>query len=173
MLTHGIAGMPPGLEGAFQPGIAGVTGGLRPSSPWDVVVSLDAPDLPGERIELFTLADGTLVLDATVPDGALDPLVEAVEKAITPPYGAAGVRHDGDLWALAAWSVDLLELPGLPDGEELVVSRVDGRVEAAIDGVEVQPPATLLAVLRGQSGDVALVAEPVDGDVWAAEITPL
>jgi hypothetical protein len=167
------SGTGPEAPGLLPLAVPAVTGGLRPSNPWDVLVSVEAPDVPGEQVGFYAVDEHRLVHDAVVSDGALEAIAAAVARALPPPYGAAGVRHDGGLWAVAAWSVELVELAGLPEGEALVAARVDGRVEVTIDGVVVLPSAQLHAVLDRRAGDVALVAERVDQGLWAVELAPL
>ena len=147
-LAHVLAGggflmAPPDVFGNPAPlGEVAFHGIARPRR-WDVVTSAEA-ELPGTEVHFVALPDGTLLVDEDVPDGALEPLAEAVEQSVQPPYRAVGVRRGERVWAVAAVQTEIRELAG-EEGDELE------RVE---DGV----------VLRGRR---------LDGDLWEVEETPL
>jgi hypothetical protein len=157
------------LDGDPGLGIAGVTGVARPRGEWDVASSASAPDLPGDELTFVALADGTLVVDGEVPDGAAGPLADAVEQYLQPPYRAAAVRKEGDVWAVAAARVTVLDLSSV-DGDMLEVARVGEGVAFSVDGAASLAPLEVRQVLEGHDGDVALTAERIDGTTWVAEI---
>lgn len=165
----GFLAAPPGLDGSPALGIAGVTGVARPRGEWDVAASATAPDLPGDELTFVTLPDGTIVVDEDVPDGAPAPLADAVEQYLAPPYRAAALRKEGDVWAVAAARVMVLELSSV-DGDSLEVARVGEGVTFSVDGVSSLAPLEVRRVLDGYGGDVALTAERIDGTTWVAEI---
>ncbi len=167
--TAGFLAAPPGLDGDAGLGIAGVTGVARPRGEWDVAVSTSAPGLPGDELTFVTLVDRTLVVDEDVPEGTVTPLAEAVEQFLEPPYRAAGLRKEGDVWAVAAARATLLELPSV-DGDTLEASRVGEGITFAVDGVPSLAPLEVQHVLDGLDGDVALTAERIDGTTWIAEV---
>jgi len=168
-LTAGFLAAPPGLDGDPWLGIAGVTGVARPRGEWDVASSASAPGLPGDELTFVTLADGTLVVDGDVPEGAPAPLADAVEQYLQPPYRAAALRKEGDVWAVAAARVTVLELSSV-DGGSFEVARVGERVTFSVDGVASLAPLEVRRVLDGYEGDVAITAEHIDGTTWVAEI---
>ena len=147
-LAHVLAGggflmAPPDALGHPAPlGEVAFHGVARPRR-WDAVASAEA-DLPGSEVHFVALPDGTLLVDEDVPDGALEPLAEAVEQSVEPPYRAVGVRRGERVWAVAAVRTEVRELSG-EDGDELE------RVEEGV-------------VLRGRR---------LDGDLWEVEETPL
>ena len=147
-LAHALGGegflmAPPDVFGNPAPlGEVAFHGVARPRR-WDVVASAEA-ELPGTELHFVALPDGTLLVDEDVPDGALEPLAEAVEQRLQPPYRAVGVRRGERVWAVAAVRTEIRELLG-EEGDE--VERVE-------DGV----------VLRGRR---------LDGDLWEVEETPL
>ena len=165
----GFLSAPPGIDGSAGLGIAGVTGVARPRGEWDVAASASAPGLPGDELTFVALADGTLVIDDDVPEGAPAPLADAVEQYLQPPYRAAAVRKGGDVWAIAAARVTVLELESV-DGDTLEVARVGEGVTFSVDGVASLAPLEVRQVLEGYNGDVALTAERIDGTTWVAEI---
>ena len=134
---------PPDVFGNPAPlGEVAFHGVARPRR-WDVVASAEA-ELPGTELHFVALPDGTLLVDEDIPDGALEPLAEAVEQRLQPPYRAVGVRRGERVWAVAAVRPEIRELLG-EEGDE--VERVE-------EGV----------VLRGRR---------LDGDLWEVEEAPL
>ena len=137
-----------------------------------MVASARAPDLPGAELTFVTLADGTLVVDSDVPEGAPAPLADAVEQTLQPPYRAAALRQDDDVWAVAATGVTLIELPDV-DGGRLELTRIGEATTFAVDGEASLPPLDVRRLLDRYDGDVALTAERIDGPTWVADVWKL
>ena len=138
-LMHGLAdgflSAPPDEFGRPSPfGEVALHGVARPRE-WDTIVSV-AADLPGDVVHFTALADGTLVVEEDLPDGVLNPLADAVEAAINPPYVAEGVRRDGSVWAVGAKRIRVRAFPGeeedelelIEDGQIVIGRRLDGDV---------------------------------------------
>src|SRR5213593_4591415 len=107
-------------------GETGIHGVARPRE-WDAVATVEAPELAGDSLEFVCLPDGTLLLDEEVDADAAGPLADALEQAVRPPYRAQAVRRAGPTWAVAARSIEVVELPERLDGGEIVVaSGADG-----------------------------------------------
>jgi hypothetical protein len=151
------------------PWIAGVTGVARPRGEWEVAVSSRAPELPGDELTFVALSDGTLVVDEDIPDGTAAPLADAVEEYLQPPYRAAALRKDGELWAVAASRVTLLELTSV-EGDRLEAARVGEGITFSVDGISSLPPLEVRGMLERYDGDVAVTAEHIDGTTWVAEV---
>ncbi len=108
--------------------------GIHRQREWDVVASVEADGIPGGEVHFCALPDGTLVVDEDVPDGALIPLAEAVEGSLQPPYRAEAVRRGERIWAVAARTIEVRELPGtiadelelVEDGQVTIGRRLDG-----------------------------------------------
>ncbi|HEX3290436.1 MAG TPA: hypothetical protein VHR46_03510 [Gaiella sp.] len=160
----------PALEPAGL-GMPGLTGVERSRGPWDILTTAHAPELPGPELTFVALADGTLVVDADVPDGSVTPLADALEQELEPPYEAAAVRAESGTWTVAAHTV--LIAPAAPaDGENAELARVDGVLSAKLDDSEIDPhkaPPGLVALLDGVDGDAALTAERLDETTWVAQ----
>jgi len=154
---------------AEGPWIAGVTGSPRPRGEWDVATSAKAPEMPGEELTFVALADGTLVVDEDIPDGAAGPIADAIEEYIEPPYRAAALRKESDLWAVAAARVTLLDLTTI-EGDRLEAARVGEGITFSVDGKASLPPLEVRSMLERFEGDVAVTAEHVDGTTWVAEV---
>lgn len=174
-LLHASAGgflsATPGLDGEPGPGSAGIHGVPRGRT-WDVVASASAGELRGETVTFVVLADGTIVVDEEVSDGALQPLAEALERSVDAPYRAAAMRHDGELWTAVAEHVTIVELPGV-DEEEIELTVVGGERTLKLDGEPTIRPLPALDALAEQESDVAIHAERVDGHLFAADVYPL
>jgi hypothetical protein len=165
-LTHDPFGGPTPL-GATPLGETGVHGVPR-ARRWDAVGTTEAPALRGDAVHFVALADGTLVVDEDVPDGALGPLADAIEASLTPPYRAEAVRREGTVWAVAARRIEVVELPGV-EGEELEVTVRGLERSLVVDGERsfglipaLEQLAEHDAVVRGVRIDEALWEIKVD-----------
>ncbi len=105
--------------------IAGIHGVPRPRE-WDAVASAEAPGLPGDEVEFVVLEDGSLIVDEDVPDGVLSPLADALDTLIEAPYHAYARRRGQDVWAAAAFVVDVVEVPEELPGDTVSISVQDG-----------------------------------------------
>src|SRR5207248_5707983 len=99
---------------------------------WDTFVTADAPDVAGTEVDFLTLPDGTILVEEEEGDAALEPLANAVETKIAPPYRAKAVKQTDRIWAVSAMRIqvarlevggDTIELTQTSDGRAL---RVDG-----------------------------------------------
>jgi hypothetical protein len=154
--------------GGAIPGVMGV----GPGRTWDAVVSTHAGELTGDAVTFVALDDGTLIVFDDVPDGSLGPIADALEEMVAPPYRGAAAKNEGDVWTAVAESVVIAELPGVA-GDVVDLSLVDGVRELTIDGESKTSPVPALDNLAEGSGDVALHAERVDGDLFAVDVFPL
>ena len=167
----GFLAQPPGLEGAEGLGIAGISGVPRGRT-WDAVGSARCPELPGDELTFVAFADGAIVVEADVPDGSLLPLAESLEALVDPPYRAAAVRTQDDVWTAVAESVRLLELPDV-DADAIDLTVVSGERELTLDGQRETRAIGELDVIAEQQADVAIHAERVDGNTFAVDVFPL
>ena len=167
----GFLAEPPGLDGDPGLGIPGLSGVPRGRS-WDVSASAHAPELDGDTVTFVTLTDGTVIVDDDQPDGSLVPLADAIEETLPPPYRAAAVRNEGDVWSVVAERVAIVELPEI-DGDVVDLSTVDGIRELRIDDVATIRPLPALDVLTEEHRDVALHAERIDSEIFAVDVFPL
>ena len=136
-LMHGLAdgflSAPPDEFGRPSPfGEVALHGVARPRE-WDTIVTV-AAELPGDEVHFASLPDGTLVVEEDVPDGALNPLADAIEASISgalprrgrPPRRLRlGGRREADPGALVPGQEgDELEL--VEDGQIVIGRRLDG-----------------------------------------------
>ena len=121
-----------GEQPAIRPSwdAAGIHGNPQPRQ-WDAVVTVDAPEIEGDRAAFVALAGGDLVVEEGPDD--LEPLATALEQELSPPYRAEAVRRERTVWAVAGRKIELVELPDVA-GEELELIVKDGEHTLLIDG---------------------------------------
>ena len=135
---------------------AGIHGIARPRR-WDAVVTVEAAGLDGEERDFVLLGDGTLLGEETDT-----PLAEAV--ALEPPFRAQAVRRHGDLWAVAATRIAVVELGDDPGGDVLEFAVHRGERTLLVDGA--RGFGTVPELERILAGDGAVHAERLDGNLW-------
>ena len=129
------------------------------------VVSAEAPGVPGDAVRFVVLPDGTLIASASVPDGVLFPIADAVEALVEPPYEVEANRISGDTWGASATEVETLDVkPGSP-GQELTYSRVGGVESATVDGRDERLPPDFRTLLAGDD-DIWVEARRADDTTW-------
>jgi hypothetical protein len=166
-----LAAEPPGWDGE-QRGEVGIHGVSR-ARRWDVVATAGAPALKGDAVHFTALPDATLIVDEDQPDGALDPLAQAVEATLRPPYRAEGVRRGRETWAVAARRITAVSVPGLEGERAELVVRGDER-SLSIDGRGGLGRAPALEAVGERHGAEYVVrATRLDGDLWEVESTAL
>ena len=167
----GFLARTPGLDGEPGLGIAGVSG-LPRGRTWDSVASAHCPELPGDAVTFVTLEDGSIVVETDLPDEALVPLAESLEATLEPPYRAAAIRNEGDVWTAVGEAVQIVELPEIEE-DVVDLTVVSGERELTFDGERTIRPLPALDALAEKQGDVALHAERVDGDLFAVDVFQL
>jgi hypothetical protein len=137
------------------------------------VVTAAAPALAGDAVHFVALADGVLVVDEAVAEGALDPVVEAVEQDVRPPYRAEAVRN-GSVWAVAANAIEVVDVPEDVAGDRIELSHRHGERHLTVDGEpSLWPLPTLEAHAAARHRDYVLRGERIDGTLWDVRVTPL
>src|SRR5438094_166961 len=101
-------------------GEAGIHGVSRPRE-WDAVASAEAPELKGDALEFVCLPDGSLLLDDDVDSDGVEPLADALDEILQPPYRAQAVRRAGSTWAVGARAIEVAALPADLEGDEVVL----------------------------------------------------
>jgi hypothetical protein len=167
----GFLAQPPGLDSEPGLGIPGVSGVPRGRT-WDAFAAVSASELEGDAVAFVVLADGTVVVAADAPDGAVSPLADALEETIAPPYRAAALRSEGDVWSAVAEKITVVEL-GEVTGDLVELTVVDGVRELTVDGQPATERIAALDALADEHGDVALHAERIDGGLFAVDVFPL
>ncbi|HET7567606.1 MAG TPA: hypothetical protein VFJ91_06420 [Gaiellaceae bacterium] len=156
---------PPTLE-------TGIHGLQRPRA-WDATVTAQVDGIEADEATFVALPDGSLLVEDG-PDSELGGLAEAVEQELRPPYRAQAVRRGETLWAVAARRLEVVELPGAPDGETLDVVRAGDAVEVRVDGERIFGSIPALEQRGEREGrDYAVHAERLDGDLWEVRAAAL
>jgi hypothetical protein len=139
--------------------------GLHRVREWDAVVTLEAPDVEGDRAAFVALPNGDFVVEEG-PDG-VKPLAAALERELRPPYRAEAVRRGEGLWAVAGRRIEVVELPGV-SGEELEVTTHGDERTLLVDGE------------RGFGGmpqlerpEHVVRARRLDGELWEVDAAAL
>jgi hypothetical protein len=160
----------PFLEAFPEAGIHGLPRQRR----WDAVAGAEAPDLPGEQIEFVTLPDGTVLVDAQLPEGALAPIADAIERELDPPYRARAVRREDDVWAVGATAIEVVEAPEEVDGDTVsLVVQGDERTLLIDERPGWSDIPTLEGYARERHRDFVLQAERLDGNLWSVQVNAL
>jgi hypothetical protein len=148
--------------------------GIPRDREWDAVASAEAPDLPGDSLEFVALADGTLVVDDDLPDGALTPLADALDGQISAPYHGYALRQEGDVWGVAARRTQIVELEDDVSGDEIDMVVTDESRKVAVDGVESDATVPGLEAFAAQQfGSFVLHATRLDDTLWEVTVLPL
>jgi hypothetical protein len=162
---------PAGRPGFFDE--VGVTG-LHRLREWDATATAEAPELRGDEVVFVVLPDDSLLADEEVAFEALEPLAQAVEEQLEPPYRARGVRRHGDVWAVAANAIELVDLEPDVDGLELELVSQGGERTLTVDGARSfgsVPQLERLGVSRFH--DYVVHASRLDGRLWEVRVHPL
>lgn len=137
--------------------------GMQRAREWDVTEMVEAPDIAGDEATFVVLPDGSVLVEDG-SDSSLQPLADAVEHALQPPYRARAARQRGDLWAVQARRIEVKRLRHPPDGD--TVELTSGGL--LVDG---QRAFGSVPELEGL-GDVVR-AERLDGDLWEVRTSRL
>ncbi len=141
---------------------------------WDTVATVRVAGIQGERVNFVALPEGDLVVDEDVPDEALEAVAAAVEATVEPPYRAEAVRRGDETWAVAARTIDVVELPADVEGDELELAVHEGERTLTLDGLptDLWLPA-LDRLLEDRHASYVVRATRLEDRLWEAEIFPL
>jgi hypothetical protein len=139
---------------------------------WDAVVTAEAPEIAGDRVDFVALPDGSLLVEEEQGDAALDPLAAAVEEQIAAPYRARGARQTESLWAVSARRIEVARFEA--DGERLELTQTADGKTLRVDGMPAFGSVPPLERLAEEAGPYyAAAAERLDSDLWEVRISPL
>jgi hypothetical protein len=139
--------------------------GLPRLSDWDVVETVDFPENSAERAVFVALPNGDLVIEEGPDD--VQPLAEAVERELAPPYRAEGVRRDDGLWAVGARAIEVVKLPGI-EGDEIELASHGSERTLLVDGMSSHG-----TVRQLERAEHVVRATRIDGDNWEVAFDPL
>ena len=125
---------------------------------WDAVTTVDAPELDGDRVEFVAAARPASSWSTTAPTTSSRSRPRS-SASFAPPYRAEAVRRDGELWAVAARKIEVVDASRASTGEEIELSSHDGERTLVVDGeqvVRLDPGARAArARRRGPAGSTA------------------
>jgi hypothetical protein len=140
---------------------------------WDLVTSVTATGIAGDKVEFATLPGGDMIVDTETGDGDLSPLADAVEKELAPPYRALGRRQDDDVWGIAARTIDVVELT-FDGGDEIELVENEGVTDLRVDGKPWKQAIPELERAGETLGsDFVVQADRLDGDFWEIRVSAL
>ena len=138
----------------------------------DTLVTVEASEIDGQRVEFVALPDGSLLIDDAQGDANLGALADAVEAKLQPPYRARGVRQSGSTWNVAANRIQVVQMDA--DGDEIDLTMNQGERELRVDGRRSNRGLPGLERLAERaSRDYVVHAERLDGDLWEVRVSAL
>ncbi len=169
-----IAGIPTPTHAAELLHEMSAIHGIPRNREWDAVASAQAPELPGDQADFVALPDGTLFTDDDLPDESLTPLADALENLLQAPYHALARRQEGDIWAVAAMRVNVVEVPEDVPGDKVDLAVNDGERTVLVDEVESKVEVPSLEEFAAQQfGSFVLRASRLDDTLWEVTVLPL
>jgi hypothetical protein len=132
----------------------------------ETVTSVVAPGIAADSVSFAVLPAGDLIVFGDTDDD-LSVLADAIEASLLPPYRAEASRHEGDIWGVRAWRIEVAEF-AYPDAETLQLAQRDGVSDFRIDGgpTDVAPPAQLRQLGESAGAEYFATAQRIDGDYW-------
>jgi hypothetical protein len=154
-------------------GVLAFAGIPRTRGDWDIVITGEAPELTGaDELGFVVVEDGDIYMDSHLPDGDVTPLAEVIELQPQLPDRAAGVRQEGDLWAVSAREIELARFRAV--GDQIELTARGGEHELVVDGRKSFGGVPELEQLgKSVSEDFFARAERVEDDLWEIEINPI
>jgi uncharacterized protein (DUF2249 family) len=146
-------------------GEAGIHGVARPRQ-WDAVVTAQT-EVAGERAAFVALPDGSLVIEDGPDD--VQPLADALETELAPPYRAEAVRRGEGVWAVAGRRIDVVSFEH--DGEQLQLTVHGDERALLVDGETGFGSVRELEDLA--KGDAVVRAARIDGNDWEVRVDRL
>jgi hypothetical protein len=143
--------------------------GVHRQRVWDAVATVEAPDLEGDEAAFVALEDGTLLTETDDLD--VEPLADALEASIQPPYRAEAVPRGNGLWAVAARKITIANVPEEVDGDSVTITIRQGDRTLEVDGAPAFGSIPTLERLAGD--DAVLNARRLDGTLWEVDQNPL
>jgi len=140
---------------------------------WDTFVTADAPDVAGTEVDFLTLPDGTILVEEEEGDAALEPLANAVETKIAPPYRAKAVKQTDRIWAVSAMQIRVAKVES--DGDTIELTQTSDGKAVRVDGMPVFGSIPELERIGETDGGPAYAvhAERLDADLWEIRVAVL
>ena len=145
--------------------------GLHRQREWDAVVAVEAPDVPGNEGWFVVLADGAVVIEEA-DDDAVARLARSLP--IEAPYRAHAIRRGPDAWAVAARTIETVDLAPGPRGDAVEIAWDGLERTVRIDGEPTLAGVPELERLGASRHDAYVVtAARLAGVTWEVSVAPL
>jgi hypothetical protein len=152
---------------------AGITGVARVRE-WDTSATVEAPQLRGDEVEFVVLPDRSIIVDEELGDASLEPLANAIEETLPPPYRARGLRQGTSVWAVGARRIAVVELSPDVEGDTIELTSLREERTLTVDGARAFGRIPQLeGVGETRGADYALRAARLEGPLWQVDVTPL
>jgi hypothetical protein len=163
-LDPAAATHPPGW---METGIHGVPRARQ----WDAVVAVEAEGVEGDRALFVALDEDTLIVEEGED---VDPIAEALDEVIDPPYRAEAARRSETQWVVGLRRIQVVELPNDPGGDEVTLTVHEGETTLVVDGSETFASIRELEDVGAARGSSYVVqARRLGGSLWEVEVSPL
>ena len=159
----------------FDSGAGALAGaGLPPRARhWDTFVTAEAADVAGHEVDFIALPDGTILVEEEEGDAALEPLANAVETKIAPPYRAKAVKQTDRIWAISAMQIQVARFE--QDGDTIELTQTNEGRALRLDGMpSFGSVPELESIGESRAGPAyAVHAERLDADLWEVRVAAL
>jgi hypothetical protein len=147
--------------------------GMQRGREWDATQMVEAPGIEGDAVTFVVLPDGSVLVEEG-SDSSLQPLADAIEQQLQPPYRARAARQRGDLWAVQARRIEVVSLPDAPAGDAIDLTHTQDDHVLSVDGERIFGSLPALEKRGEREGrDYAVHAERLDGDLWEVRASAL
>ena len=140
---------------------------------WDTFVTAEAAEVAGHEVGFVALPDGTILVEEEEGDAALEPLANAVETQIAPPYRAKAVKQTDRIWAVSAMQIQVARFE--QDGDTIDLTQTNDGRALHVDGMPSfgsVPELERRGEAQGGSA-YAVHAERLDDDLWEVRVATL
>ena len=144
--------------------------GLHRQREWDAVATVELIGVSGDEARFVVLENDVVVVES----GDADPAVFRTAIALAPPFRARAVRRDGATWAVAARTIETVELEDDPAGDEVEIAWDGSERSVRIDGAPTLsgvPALERLGAARHRT--YVVTAARLSGSTWEVAVSPL
>jgi hypothetical protein len=144
--------------------------GLHRHREWDLVATVDAPDLAGEEAWFVVLGDDRVVVE----DAVADPSGLRGAVTLAPPFRAHAVRRGGYLWVVGARRIETVTLADDPGGDAVEIAWDGSERSVRIDGEPTLAGVSELEALgASRHRSYVVTAARLIGSEWEVAVAPL
>jgi hypothetical protein len=145
--------------------------GVSRQREWDAVVAVEAEGVEGDKASFVALPDESLLVEEGED---VEPIAQALDDVIQPPYRAEAVRRGPSQWAVGVRRIEVIELEDDPEGETLTLTSREGEQTLLVDGAPVFgsiPALERLGAARSES--YVVEGKRLAEGLWEVRVTAL